>query len=191
MESPSVTGKSKPRIADQRVSTKEQLRMDIEHVPRLMNETMRDAVKRVKEIIHHKVSEYQEMYEAWDRARAQVLKNNTLDSSNYTQLFERTRDLFWQEIRNDQIAKEYFTKAGFDFRHDDNRRAAFLKGVSKDITEKIKGEIIVSLDHIVEKKQDWKLALDADNLRFEFSVPNTYRENIQQRDPKLREFGKR
>ena len=46
----------------------------------------------------------------------------------------------------------------------------------------------ISLDHIVEKARgdNWKQALDAENLRFDFSMPNTYREIIQARHPELR-----
>ena len=37
-------------------------------------------------------------------------------------------------------------------------------------------EIRVSLDHILEKAigDNWRFALDADNLRMEFAMPNTY-----------------
>lgn len=44
------------------------------------------------------------------------------------------------------------------------------------------------LDHILEKAigDNWRRALDANNLRMEFSMPNTYREIIQARHPELR-----
>jgi Domain of unknown function (DUF4157) len=64
-------------------------------------------------------------------------------------------------------------------------RAPTLRGVDPAIPRE-EGQI--SLDHIVEKAQgsNWQRALDADNLRMEFSRPNTEREVIQMRHPALR-----
>ena len=59
----------------------------------------------------------------------------------------------------------------------------FHMGISSDIPAR---ETVFSLDHITEIRADWRKALDASNLRFEFVGPNVEREIIQMRHPSLR-----
>ena len=111
-----------------------------------------------------------------------TLATTKLTKDNYAELYDTTRRHFWTEIRNDPKALKEFTDRGFVLQGN-VRNAARLGGVSKKIRV---SDTVVSLDHVVEKSRDWKKALDPDNLRFEFSRPNTYRETIQSRHTELR-----
>jgi len=180
---PDVTGGKKPRIDGKRVPGRRRKKiLDIEDIPRKKGESMRDAAKRVRGIIGKKMNEIPSIEAAWERARKKTLAGNKLTKDNYGELYDTTRRHFWTEIRNNPKALKEFTDRGFALQGD-VRNAARLAGVSKKIRV---SDTVVSLDHVIEKSRDWKKALDADNLRFEFSRPNTYRETIQSRHPELR-----
>lgn len=179
MTSPKVKGIKKPRIDDVAVPPRPPRRLDLEDIPRRAGEKMRDALKRVRQIIGRKLSDIPEIRAAWDRARAHILSKNTLTEDNYLELYNKTRDRFWKEVRSDPAAARHFVDAGFDL-NGANTTAARLGGVDSAIPV---NEITVSLDHIAEKAigDNWKKAIDADNLEMTFSMPNTNREVIQKR----------
>ena len=178
-----VTGGKKPRIEGKRVPRRGRKKiLDIEDIPRKAGETMHDAAERVRGIIGKKMNEIPSIEAAWQRARKKTLATTKLTKDNYAELYDTTRRHFWTEIRNDPKALKEFTDRGFVLQGN-VRNAARLGGVSKKIRV---SDTVVSLDHVVEKSRDWKKALDPDNLRFEFSRPNTYRETIQSRHTELR-----
>ncbi len=183
---PNVTGgKTNQRIGDRRVPPEPKTRMDIEDVPLRPGETSRQAVARVRTVIGKKVSDLPELSRHWDAARAEVLRSNTLTDANKTILYDKTRDAFWRNVRRDPAATKILTDAGFVL-PSRNTTAPVLGGVDPSIPEQ---ETRISLDHIAEKAQgdNWRKALDADNLRLEFAQPNTEREVKQARHPNLRE----
>jgi hypothetical protein len=78
----------------------------------------------------------------------------------------------------------HFTDAGFVFPPGATTAPVLgTTGAARPVTE-----TRVSLDHVQEKAigNNWTRALDADNLRMEFAMPNTYREILQARHPELR-----
>ena len=178
-------GRSRPRIEGHRVPTRQRRRLDLEDIPRQAGETARQALARVRRIIGQKVSDVQVVRAAWDRARDEVLSTRTLDRSNYEELYNLTRNKFWQEVRRDGAARQHFVNAGFDF-PSGSSTAPVLRNVDPSIPVT---ETRISLDHIQEKAigDNWRRALDADNLRMEFAMPNTQREIIQARHPELRQ----
>jgi hypothetical protein len=185
METPGVTGGSRPRIDDHSVPTRQRPRLDVQDLQRLPGETLAQALNRVRSVVGQRISDVPSVRGAWERARSQVLEQNELTSSNYSELYDATRRRFWQEVRNDPGAMRAFTDAGFTF-PENSTTAPLLNTANPDLAAT---EIRVSLDHIQEKAigENWRLALDADNLRMEFAMPNTYREIIQARHPELRE----
>lgn len=185
MTSPRVTGpSSRSRIEGRRVPTRQHTRLDIEDIPLLAGETMRNALRRIQRVIGRKLSDIPEINAAWQRAREHVLRTRTLNSVNYEELYNLTRNRFWQEVRNNATTRQYFRDAGFEF-PSSSTSAPTLRGVRSDIPVQ---ETRVSLDHIREKAigDNWRYALDAENLKMTFQNPNTLREITQMRHPELR-----
>lgn len=184
MESPRTTGGSRPRIDGRPVPTRRVPRLDAGDIPLRAGEDLAGALERIRRVIGRKLSEIPEIQAAWNRARAAVLSNRTLTAQNYEELYNLTRNRFWREVRADPAAAARFTQAGFVF-PGRAESAAILGGVQAGVPAE---ESLVSLDHILEKGQgnNWQLALDADNLQFEFARPNSFREIVQMRHPALR-----
>lgn len=99
------------------------------------------------------------------------------------ELDDATRREFWRNVRGHPGAGAHFRQAGFVF--PPGEATAPLLSTSAEVSAT---EIRVSLNHIVDRAigDNWRRALDADNLRMELSMPNTYREIIQARHPALR-----
>jgi len=185
ISSPRVTGgAARPRIEGHPVPTTQRTRLDIEAVPRQSGETIAQTLARVRRVIGQKLSDIPSVNAAWNRARAHVLQTRTLDSSNYEELYNLTRNRFWQEVRGESTATRYFTDAGFDFLAGPTT-APVLRNAGTGIPVT---ETRISLDHLAEKSigNNWTKALDADNLQMEFAMPNTFREIVQARHPELR-----
>ncbi|MGR9100879.1 MAG: eCIS core domain-containing protein [Gammaproteobacteria bacterium] len=184
-QSPAVKGgASNPRIGGKAVPGEPHPRLDIETVPRRPGETQPQAVQRVKTVIGKKISDHPVLEQLWNDARAAVTKKNTLTQSNYEELYNRTRAAFWRRVRKNPEAIALMNDAGFGL-PGGKTSAPVLDGVGGNIPVE---DLRISLDHVAEKAQgdNWKKALDADNLRLEFSQPNTEREIKQMRHPELR-----
>ncbi len=183
---PKVTGgRSKPRIEDRAVPKSRKLgQFDIEDVPLREGETPRQAVARLRQVFGRRIDEHPRVLQAWNEARESILSRSTLNKVDAPELYERTRDAFWRRVRKDPQARAYFEEAGFEFVGADER-APRIAGVGGQTPAR---EITVSLDHLAEKAQgdNWRKALDADNLQYEPSAPNTDREIRQARHPELR-----
>jgi hypothetical protein len=177
---PSVTGGKKPRIADRPVPTKKRDRLDMEDIARLEGETAQAAVDRVQKLIGRPISETP-LKEAWEAARNKVLggkpASSVTDKTEMIKTYNKVRDAFWEEARVRPEAKSFLEQLGFGFEGGGN--AAQLRVNTKLPTQ----EVRVSLDHSAEKAigENWKRAIDADNLVFEFQNPNSFREAVQVR----------
>jgi hypothetical protein len=161
--------------------------LDTQHIRRQPGETERQAVARVKTVVGHKISEFPALEALWESARKSVLSRNKLTSTNYENLYSKTRNAFWRRVRGKTpeaaAARAQLAAAGFELPKK-SQRAAQLQ-VDGDVFE---ADRTLSLDHVEEKGQGqgWQKALDADNLRFEFSGANSEREIKQMRHPDLR-----
>jgi len=185
MESARVTGgRTRPRIGGHAVPRTRRPRLDLGDLPRRPGEGARAALARVQGVIGKKISDVPPLKLAWEKARARILKDNTLEASNYSKLYDATRNQFWKEVRADPAAAKYLRDAGFEF-PPRAEQAAKLAGVRPEVPVE---EIRISLDHIREKAigDNWRHALDADNLELTFQNPNAYREVVQMRHPELR-----
>jgi hypothetical protein len=166
-------------------------RLDILDLVRRPGESFGDAAARVRTIIGRKLSQNESIRTSWDAARAKVLKGRPLESITRDEmlghgefegkpsLYDQVRDQFWTDIGNAPGSKaaQALDHAGLKF---GDGLAPNLEVSRAGIPP---GETKVSLDHILEKAQgeNWRKAIDADNLRFEFSNPNSFREAIQVR----------
>lgn len=183
MFSPELAGGARPTIDGHRVPTRTRRRLDIQSIPRAAGETARAALARVRSVIGVRLDEIAPVRLCWERARTRVLARSELTADNYAELYDRTRRAFWSEVMVDPEAAAHFRNAGFHFPGADGSAPLLNTGADVSATE-----VRVSLDHIAEKAigENWRRALDADNLRMEFAMPNTYREIIQMRHPELR-----
>ena len=185
------------KIGERRVPTKKQSRLDLgadpsghdAAIPRRSGESGRAAVMRIKKIIGTKISDHRSIAKLWNQARASVESRQKLTPENYKKLYDATRNAFWRLVQGDSVdakaARAIFEDAGIGF-GPKKGRAPSLQGTDPKLK---KAETKVSLDHIKEKaiSDNWRKALDADNLQFEFAMPNTHREIKKARHPSLRQ----
>jgi hypothetical protein len=136
----------------------------------------------VKNVQGRTIADHPKLKELWDIATAKVTSQEKLNSQNYKDLYNKTRDRFWDTVRADKEAASIFESAGFEFA--DSGRAPLLK--IKTASQIPIEERRISLDHNIEKAIDWRLALTPSNLTFEMQNPNSNREIIQMRHPELR-----
>ena len=145
---------------------------------RLAGETLSDAVARVRQLIGELIDDTP-LKAAWAKARSKVLKGRSVESlgkEGALKAYEQVRDQFWQEVRDDPAALDCLKAAGLEFRRDTG--APTLRVTDPNVPVE---QIRVSLDHAFEKsfEANWKLALDGDNLVFEFHAPNSFRDSTQ------------
>lgn len=184
-------GKSDPRIGGKAVPDSNRRTLDLEDIPTRPGEKPRQALARVRSVIGTKLSDHPFLEKLWNDARATVLSKQSLTKDNYADLYDRTRDAFWRRVRGNTPegaqARQLLKDAGFALPAGKNQRssAPLLDNVDPAIPRTDRS---ISLDHVEEKAQGtgWQKALDADNLRMEFAMPNTEREIKQMRHPELR-----
>lgn len=169
-----VPGEPKPKVdIEDLVPTAEE---------RQREHPQRAAAARVRTVQGRRISDHPELEALWNSASAEVqAARGPLSGSNYKEHYNEARNKFWDSVRADAKARAIFENAGFDF-EDSPAPLLRVKDPSKVPVE----ERRVSLDHNIEKKIDWRLALDPGNLTFEMQTPNATREIKQARHPELR-----
>jgi hypothetical protein len=180
--SPRARGRNRPMLEDRPIPTRRVPRLDIDDIWRFPGESQRQAVERVQHIIGQRIDQTP-LLDAWDAARARVLGNRSLDSITRDEMlrdggfYDRVRNAFWDEVRTRSDALRFIEDVGLELRQ---QRAPLLRVTSSIVPDE---EIRVSLDHIAEKAigDNWRRAIDPDNLSFEFQSPNSFREIIQRR----------
>ncbi len=163
-------------------------RLNIWDLVRRAGESFRAALDRVRTVIGTKISDHAPVRDAWNTALQKTLGGRTLESISRDEmlgkgayegkgLYDRTRDQFWQEVRANPQARAAFEHAGFKF---GDQPAPNLEVTATDIPP---NETKLSLDHIKEKAQgeNWREAVNANNLQFELLNPNSFREAVQVR----------
>lgn len=190
---PAVKGTEKSgfTIDDHRVPQTRQRRVDLDAdpagpdfaIPRRSGESGAQALARIRTVIGKKISDIPVLDKLWNEARASVESREALTADNYAELYDRTRNAFWRRVTaktpDGAAARAALEAVGLGFAPG-KRGAARLQGIDPAVKD---AEITVSLDHVKEKAQgdNWRHALDADNLELTFSMPNTNREVIQVR----------
>lgn len=182
---PTVTGGRRPRIGDIPVPTRRRLQLDIQDIVRVGTETERQALERVERLIFRRIDQTP-LREAWEAARARVLAGRRIETvtrdemlgvGNRPGLYDQVRDEFWREMRRRPDLERWLDEAGYELREG---LAPHLRVNRPGLSAQ---ETRVSLDHLAEKAQgeNWRRAIDADNLQFEFQNPNSNREIVQAR----------
>ena len=170
------------KIEDRKVPTGHVRRMEAEDIPRISKtETLEQAKARIQTVIGKTIADDPAIRKLWDEAAAEVLRGKRLTKKNAVTMYERTRNKFWEKVRENP---SLFSEAGFALPRT-KTSAPYLRNMRKNIRD---AEITISLDHAAEKAigSNWKKALDPTNLVYEFAAPNSWREIIQMRHPVLR-----
>ncbi len=133
-----------------------------------LEQKMRASWPRVYNIVGHKLSEFPELRQCWERAKVKGWWAQTLTADNYNELFQWKQSLFGLEVSGSAAARARFAKADFDLPKDPLNSPPlnwppFLAGDSHKKTYLI-------LEHIADPAigDNWRYAVDADNLRFAF-----------------------
>jgi len=177
-KSPEVTGGKRAYIDETRVPTKKRRRLDIGDFQLLPGEkTQRQALTRIRTVFSRLVSETP-LGPVWEQARSEVVGKRSLENASRQEmldLYDKVRNKFWDLARKDPGASKFLSKAGFEF---GEGRAPLLRVNKTDIPVQ---ERRISLDHNLEKAlgDNYKKAIDADNLTFSFHNPNSNRETVQ------------
>jgi hypothetical protein len=162
-------------------------RLDLADIPRIGNETARQALQRTRRVVGQKLKDLPGLSAAWDASREAVLKKTGTpkNAEEARKVFEKVREEFWSRV-GDQgkhpLLHKYFADSGFHF-PGGKGTAPQLKDVDPSFPDY---EKIISLDHMTEIRADFSKALDSANLKMEFSGPNSMREIVQSRHPDLR-----
>jgi len=168
-----------------------QNRLNIWDLVRRPGENFRAALGRMFKVMGTKISDHPEILKVWNEAREKVTNGRTPDEigrdemlgkgefSGKSSMYDKVRDRFWADMRDpkNSAARRIFEDAGFIF---GDEPAPNLETTNPNVP---KGDTKMSLDHAAEKAQaeNWKKAIDGDNLNFEFADPNTFREIWQVR----------
>ncbi|MEV4559242.1 pre-toxin TG domain-containing protein [Kitasatospora sp. NPDC049285] len=185
---PSATGGARPTVDEVRVPVNKRTRLDIENLVRRTGETRRQALERARRVLGQRLDRTP-LGPVWERARAKVVGTRSLENATRQEMFDlygKVRDEFWIQAKADTGATTYLRDAGFSF--PDKGRAPLI-----DVADAPPGlglpraadigvqERRVSLDHNLEKAlgENYRKAIDADNLTFEMHNPNSNRETVQ------------
>jgi hypothetical protein len=185
---PSATGGARPTVDNVRVPVNKRTRLDIENLVRRAGETRQQALNRARQVIGRRL-DTTPLGPVWERARAKVVGTRSLENATRQEMFDlygRVRDEFWIQCKADSGAVDYLRDAGFSF--PEKGRAPLI-----DVTDAPAGlglpraadigvqERRISLDHNLEKAlgENYRKAVDADNLTFELHNPNSNRETVQ------------
>ncbi|MFI6712707.1 pre-toxin TG domain-containing protein [Nonomuraea sp. NPDC050478] len=186
---PGVTGGQTPRIDDIRVPGRKRVRVDLEHIARAAGETSRAALARVRRVIGRRLDQTP-LGPIWERARAKVVGDRSLAHAGRQEMFDlynRVRDEFWTLARADPGAARFLDEAGFAFPLQGKAPLLKVADPPPGLVDLPKAADIpiqerrVSLDHNLEKAlaENYRRAVDADNLTFQFHNPNSNRETVQ------------
>ncbi|MBU2670212.1 pre-toxin TG domain-containing protein [Actinoplanes bogorensis] len=186
---PGVTGGQKPAIDGIRVPTKKRVQLGQEHLVRLAGESERQAVARTRRVIGQKISGTP-LGPVWERARAKVVGGRNLDHASRQEMFDlynKVRDEFWTQAKGDADALRFLDEAGFEFPATGKAPLVRVTDPPAGLVNWPKAADIgvqerrVSLDHDLEKalEDNYKKAIDANNLTFQFHNPNSNRETVQ------------
>ena len=152
--------------------------LDLEDLVLFEGESPRQALARVREVISRRISDTP-LKEAWETARARVLNGRTVESLGRDRaiaMYDEVRDEFWTEVRAHAEYRDFLTDHGFELPGSSGAARIEVSDPNLPLAQRL-----VSLDHIQEKAfgDNWRYALDANNLQFEPAAPNSWRDSMQ------------
>ena len=194
MEPGRVTGgESGRKIADVPIPKRQRNQIDVPHI--MTDAELKDlgkggfkrALERIGRVMGKKISKIDELKEHWEAARSEVLKGKQVTDYSREEviaMYKTARRKFWENVRKDPAAVEFLKAQGFEFEGESGAALAVLGSQGKAPNERgaiTNQERRISLDHIDEKAQgeNWKRALDAENLELMFQNANSWKEIVQ------------
>jgi len=196
MEAGKVTGgpKSGHKIDDVRIPKRQRRVLDVtdimtlDELKELAKGGYKKAMERINKVMGRKISDIPELKKHWEAAREHVLKGKQPTDYNKEtvnkRLYKDAQKKFWENVRNDPAAVDFLKKQGFEFEGKGGAAVAVLGPQGTQKTERgnvTDQERRISLDHIEEKAQgeNWKKALDGENLELMFQNANSWKEIVQ------------
>ena len=186
---------------DADISAPPRRRLDA-HDVRFEDESYQATLLGIRQLIGERISDTP-LIASWTAVRARVLNGRAIDEISRDEmlgvgvyegrgLYQRAQRYFWDYVRADAESVTWLDDIGFELRASGAAHISLNDtGRAADDAGRALGDIDtrVTLDHILEKARgdNWRLALNGDNLRFEFHLPNSEREISQMRHPDLRE----
>jgi hypothetical protein len=195
IESGKVTGgaKSGYKVEDVRIPKRQRRQIDVADImteaelKELGKGGYKNALDRMNNVMGKKISDIPELKKHWDTARTEVLKGK--DPTDYPRetvigMYKEAQRKFWEKVRQDPGAVEFLKQHGFELEGERGAAMAVLGPQGQMPTERgniTNQERRISLDHIEEKAQgeNWRKALDADNLELMFQNANSWKEIVQ------------
>jgi hypothetical protein len=145
------------------------------------------ATERIHKVVGRKISEIDELKTHWDATQKELMGGKTADElgrDKMIDLYASARQKFWAKVRQDPKAVKFLKENGFSLEGESGAALLEMGPVGKEATKR--GNITdqerrISLDHIKEKAQsdNWKMALDADNLELMLQNANSWKEITQ------------
>jgi hypothetical protein len=185
--------KSGHKIDDVRIPKRQRRQIDVTDImteaeqKALGKGGFKRALERIGRVMGKKISDIELLKKHWDAARTEVLKGK--QPTDYSReeviaMYKTAQRKFWENVRKDPAAVEFLKNHGFEFEGDSGAAMATLGPQGQAGTERghiTNQERRISLDHIDEKAQgeNWKRALDADNLELMFQNANSWKEIVQ------------
>jgi len=147
----------------------------------------KSATERIHKVMGRKISDIPELKALWDDVKTKMMGGKTaeqLGREKMLELYPKARRAFWEIVRRDPNTAAFLKQHGLELKGKSGAPVAELGPKGKETT--IRGNLTdqerrVSLDHIKEKAQgeNWKNALDGDNLELMFQNANSWKEIVQ------------
>ncbi len=191
-----VTGgpKSGHKIDDVRIPKRQRRQIDVSDI--MTEAEMKEigkggykkAMDRINAVMGKKISDIDALKGHWEAAKKDVLNGKEITDLGRETAIGKYKDAqrkFWEKVRKDPAAVDFLKKQGFEFEGNSGAPLAVL-GPNGKATDPNRGNITnqerrISLDHIDEKAQgdNWKKALNGDNLELMFQNANSMKEIVQ------------
>lgn len=142
-----------------------------------------DALRRLETVLSRTIADAPPLRRHWEDARARVMAGRTVNQIGPEEMrgaaYDATRDLFWAAVAADPHARGWLATRGIEFLPGQTAPVVRTNGRRLLPIEQRR----VSLDHLRERAlgDNWRHALDADQLALIPSAPNSARESTQVR----------
>jgi hypothetical protein len=157
-----------------------------EAVPDITKDIPLELLRRTQNVLGKSIAEApQEVRAAWQAAADAVIRDRgPLTASNYATHYAEAQRRFWNNVRRDDSAVKWFNDNGFDFTRTQTGAPAVSIAYSGGRARK---ELAIELDHMLPKAtgENWRRALDADNLQFLTGWDNWLLNQIERLDSEL------
>ena len=164
-------------------------RLDAQHLARRGSETAAQAAARVRTVVGKRISETP-LAPVWNAVVQRLTRGATPESlgrDRVLSIYKSAQGDFWTAVAQDPALVRYLGDAGIVFVPGPGNRAPFVQVDNPALVPWTERKL--NLDHVAEKAigDNWKHALDGDNLKLETQGGNQNREAKQARHGELRQ----